>query len=394
MYSLKQQPLVPNPSFNTSPRNILVWQWSRFGGPPLVAVALAQGLATLPGVRVALSLSRAAEVMNSSKPPHCDLPVDTYSSRLGFLCRLAASPIAARRLESKIAALRPTMAICAQPGPLDLVMALALRRLSIPMVVLVHDADHHPGDGNPLQMQLQRALCRRATAIGALSSHVGARLVSQGLAGSPKRPLIQLRHPPLPIALPSTPPRIGEPLHLLSFGRLLPYKGLDLLADALALLDPLSRLQVRVVGTGPESAELERLRSMPNVTVENRWVPETEVGALLAWADALVLPYREASQSGVAALALAAGRRIIATDVGGLREQLDDEPLAALCAPEPASLANALSGLVREFSGAGPLISVDVTARWAAMACSLLRQFAAGTATHGNATAGPAEGSR
>ena len=31
------------------------------------------------------------------------------------------------------------------------------------------------------------------------------------------------------------------------------------------------------------------LRALPGVSVENRWVAEDEVGALLAWADALVL---------------------------------------------------------------------------------------------------------
>ena len=42
---------------------------------------------------------------------------------------------------------------------------------------------------------------------------------------------------------------------------------------------------------------------MPGVTVERRWFGDEELPDLLGWADALVLPYREASQSGVAALA-------------------------------------------------------------------------------------------
>jgi glycosyltransferase involved in cell wall biosynthesis len=78
------------------------------------------------------------------------------------------------------------------------------------------------------------------------------------------------------------------------------------------------------------------------VTVENRWVPESEIGPLLAWSDALILPYREASQSGVAAAALAAGRPVIATRVGGLSEQLSVAPRALLCEPRPDSLARAI----------------------------------------------------
>jgi glycosyltransferase involved in cell wall biosynthesis len=110
-------------------------------------------------------------------------------------------------------------------------------------------------------------------------------------------------------------------------------------------------LDVRIVGSGPEGAALDALRRLDGVTVENRWVPEDEIAAIIAWSDALVLPYREASQSGAAAAAMAAGRFVVATAVGGLAEQLEGYPLARLCAPEPAALAHSLAALLTE---AGP----------------------------------------
>ncbi|HET8997052.1 MAG TPA: glycosyltransferase family 4 protein [Acetobacteraceae bacterium] len=357
--------------------NVLVWQWGRFGGAPRVAVALVQGMKTLPNVNVSLSMSRNAELMRDGSMPPCTLPVDTYRGRLGFLWRFATIPVAARSLARRIARLRPDVAICAQTGPLDLLMARALRLLGIPMVVLIHDADLHPGDGKLFQMRLQRALCRRAAALGALSAHVGARLKAQGLAGNGARPLIQLRLPPLPIAVPAAEPPAGSGFRLLIFGRLLPYKGLDMLAEALSRLGPLPGLTVRVVGLGPESSELKQLRAIPNVTVENRWVPESELPQLLAWADALVLPYREASQSGVAALALGAGRHVLATRVGGLSEQLGNEPLAILCDPDPVSLSEALRTLVAASPSASTAPAADPIAAWRDMAEELLRQIAA-----------------
>jgi glycosyltransferase involved in cell wall biosynthesis len=329
-----------------APSRVLVWQWGRFGGAPRFATLLAEGLAELPGVEVILSLSRGAEILRESSPPRCDLPVDTYSNLAGFLARVVTAPFALPGLVRRIRHLRPDIAICAQPGPLDLLMAAALRLLRIPFFVLVHDADAHPGDGFPMQMWLQRALCRRADAIASLTAHVGDRLRDQKLAGTPGRPLIRLRHPPMRYAVTqaATPRRDAAPgtFRLLSFGRLLPYKGLDLLADSLRLLGTRPGLSIRVVGLGPESRELDALRGLPDVTVENRWVPETEVGALFSWADAVVLPYREASQSGVAAVALAAHRYVVATNVGGLSEQLGSEPLAILCEPDATSLANGL----------------------------------------------------
>ncbi len=83
------------------------------------------------------------------------------------------------------------------------------------------------------------------------------------------------------------------------------------------------------------------------------------MGTLLAWADAVVLPSREASQSVVAAVALTAGRYVIATNVGGLAEQLRDEPLATLCEPHPDSLANGLRRVLHSPpTGMAPLCQV------------------------------------
>lgn len=357
-----------------APSRVLVWQWGRFGGAPRFATLLAEGLAELPGVEVILSLSRGAEILREASPPRCDLPIDTYTNLATFVARALTAPLALAGLVRRIRELRPDLGICAQPGPLDLLMAAALRRLNIPFVVLVHDADAHPGDGFPLQMRLQRALCRRANAVAALSAHVGDRLVSQKLAGTPGRPLIRLRHPPMQYTFGPRHDNGSETFRLLSFGRLLPYKGLDLLAESLKLLGTRPELTVRVVGSGPESRELNVLRGLPGVTVENRWVPETEVGALFSWADAVVLPYREASQSGVAAVALAAHRFVIATNVGGLAEQLDSEPMAILCEPNAKSLANGLRRVLDEPPCVTPIPTLAAVCGWRDVGRSLLDQ--------------------
>lgn len=348
---------------------VLVWQWGRRGAAPRYAVALARALDALPDVTGLLSLSRQAEIMQPGPDaPRCDLPLATYTGAVSYAVRLLRAPFAVGGLVRRLRALRPDVAVCAMPGPLDLLMAAALRRLGVPFVVVVHDADAHPGDGLPLQMTLQARLLRRAAALVALTAHVAARLEGRG------KPVLRSVLPPLDYGVPAAPPGAhgGRP-RLLSFGRLLPYKGLDLLADALRLLPP-GLADIRVVGSGPESAALDALRALPDVTVENRWVPEAEVGALLAWADIVVLSHTEASQSGVAAAALAAGRRIVATRVGGIVEQLRDAPDATLCAPEPETLAAMLR---RALTGpfAPPASSPGAGAAWLAMAEDLARQL-------------------
>lgn len=321
-----------------------MWQWGRRGAGPLVAAAMARELAALPGVETRLSLSTGAELLRLPNAPANDVPVRTYESRGGFVARIMGSPWLAPAVAKAVAALQVDAAICAMPAPLDFVMAIALRQAGVPYAVVVHDAERHPGDTFPMQMALQRWLLRDAGALFALSGHVAGQLRGRGL--KPGLPLLLASLPPFVFGPP--PPPVGAHggrLRLLSFGRLLPYKGLDLLADALALLAGRDDFEMRVVGSGPETAELDRLRRLPNVTVENRWVPEDELGDLLGWADALVLSHREASQSGVAAAAIAARRWVIGTRVGGLVEQLQDQDMAVLCAPEPASIAAAIAGL-------------------------------------------------
>lgn len=336
---------------------VLVWQWGRRGAGPRFAAGMARAIAGVPGHAGLLSLSEGAEILRpvarlrdappQDAPPRCDLPVRTYAGLAGFAGRMASAPLLVPRLAAGVRALRLDAAVCAMPAPMDAVMAGALRRVGVPYAVVVHDADPHPGDVFPLQMVLQRRLVRGAAGLVALSGHVAERLRQQGVVGG--RRLLVASLPPLGYGPPPPPPFAhGGGLRLLSFGRLLPYKGLDLLADGLALLGPRPGLEVRVVGSGPEGPELDALRRLPGVRVENRWVPEDEVGVLLAWSDALVLSHREASQSGVAAAAVAAGRRLVATRVGGLTEQLAGEPLARLCEPTPRGLADALDALLRE----------------------------------------------
>lgn len=350
---------------------VLVWHWGRRGAGPRFACDLALGFGRLPETAAVLSLSAEAELMQNAPPCMPVIPFRTYTGWPGLVSRVAAAPWLIQGLVERLAAVEPALAISAMPALLDPLMVTALGRLGIPYAMVVHDASSHPGDRFFLQMMLQRRLIRRAAMVVALSRHVGNKLISQRLVSGDR--LLLLSHPPFIFGpVPERAPH-GGPFRLLFFGRLRRYKGLDLLAAALRRL-PRGRFAVRVVGSGPASAELAELAALSGVSVESRWVPEAEVAALLAWADAVVLPYREASQSGVAAAALAAGRPVVATNVGGLAQQLAGERLAHLCAPEAAALAGCLERLADEPLLPGPpLHAADAWTEFAAAclaACS------------------------
>lgn len=351
--------------------HLLVWHWGRRGAGPRFAAELAAAFRRLPGVTADLSLSAQAEILRGDAPPPCALPFPTYANTTQALLRLPTLPVAARRLATTLARSRYALAICAMPAPADPAMVAALARAGIPYAAILHDAETHPGDHFPLQSRLRRHVARRAAAVIALTTHVADRLV-QTRQAAPGR-LILARHPPFSLPPMPRPLAHGGKPRLLAFGRLLPYKGLDLLAEAVASLGPDPGFELLVAGSGPESSALTRLAAL-GARVENRWVPEAEIPALLAWADILVLSHTEASQSGVAACGIAAGRWLVATDVGGLGEQLRGAPGCRLCAPQPAALAAALAAMIK--APPPPPLPADPAGEWTAMAAALLHDLA------------------
>ncbi len=135
-----------------------------------------------------------------------------------------------------------------------------------------------------------------------------------------------------PLSVPTTPA-------VLLFGRLERYKGVDVLIPAMHLVWR-ERPDVRLIvaGDGP-AAEL--VPEHPQVTLIARYIPESEVQPLLSEATVVALPYTQASQSGVGALAIAAGVPVVVTDVGALPELTHDPGFVAR-AGDPTALAAAI----------------------------------------------------
>ncbi len=149
--------------------------------------------------------------------------------------------------------------------------------------------------------------------------------------------------------------RWGDPdLLLVSFGSVRRYKGIDLAVDALALVDP--DLDVRLVVAGhfwsPVSvlrARAERLGVERKVEFQVGFVSNNDAALLFTAADAALLPYRSASQSGVVQLSFAFGCPVIATRVGGLPASIEDGRDGLLCEPgNPVALARAIERMARE----------------------------------------------
>lgn len=149
--------------------------------------------------------------------------------------------------------------------------------------------------------------------------------------------------------------RLGDPgLLLLQFGAVRQYKGLDVALEALALTDPSLSVRLVVAGRFWDGAAgyrrlADRLGVGNRVVIRDGYVSDEEAALLFSAADAAILPYRSASQSGVAQLAFAYGRPVIASAVGGLPAAVRHGRDGILCEPgDPAALARAIERMASE----------------------------------------------
>lgn len=312
----------------------LLWYWGRRGGGAQFALCLAQAMAP---AGLALSVSRQGSLIEAFRAVAAPRQeVDTYESLGGFLRGLARVPSLTRQLRRFAQAEGADVVISAMAHPWTPLIAPALARAGLRYVPIVHDALPHPGDPAPLmRWRLDRELAAASAAV-ALSETVATAIAAR----FPRLPLIRL---PLGAHLPFGAAPVETRSDFLFFGRIRAYKGLDLLRDAWAIVAAARpEATLRVVGDGNLDAVAPGLAGLPGVTIEQRWVPDEEMAAVVGAAGALVLPYREASQSGVLPIALALGVPAVATAVGGLGEQLRDEVTGLQVAPEPRALADAL----------------------------------------------------
>jgi len=128
---------------------------------------------------------------------------------------------------------------------------------------------------------------------------------------------------------------------LLVFGRLLAYKGVDTALAAFSRLPAeLSDVELIVAGQGPLASLALGQR---NVEVRNEYIPESELDSLLREVRLVLLPYKDATQSGVGLHAVERGVPCVVSSVGGLPELVEDARPSLVVPPDdPPALAAAI----------------------------------------------------
>ncbi len=197
-----------------------------------------------------------------------------------------------------------------------------------------------------------RRLLKRMDAVVALSEYGADLLRERGGVPAERVHVIphgafdHLTRVPNEQPLPAELAEVEGPV-VLCFGLIRPYKGVDVLIEAFRQIEG---AELWVVGRplGMPIGDLREQAGGVKATVRfvDRFVADTELGAYFRRADIVALPYRDAEQSGVLFTALAFGKAIVLTDVGGFGE-MAAAGVGRLVPPnDPAALAAALGELL------------------------------------------------
>lgn len=138
---------------------------------------------------------------------------------------------------------------------------------------------------------------------------------------------------------------------VLFFGRIYKYKGLDYLISAEPMITKeLPWVKFVIAGKGEDFKKYEDMMiNKDNFIVYNDFISYKDGAKLFQKASVVVLPYIEASQSGVIPTAYGFKKPVIATNVGAIPEIVDDEKTGLIVPPKNSkALAEAIVKILKD----------------------------------------------
>lgn len=236
-----------------------------------------------------------------------------------------------------------------QQGHLWFNLALPLLR-RYPLVITVHDPTHHMGD-------------RGAHNTPESVLHFGFRRADQLIVQARQMADVVTDELGIPGEIVHTVPHLllgDDTLHpetsedeslILFFGRIWEYKGLEYLIRAEPLITAgVPNAKIMIAGRGEDFGRYRQMMVHPErFIVRNEFIPDDEIAALFRRASVVVLPYVEATQSGVIPTAYTFAKPVVATTVGGLPDQVEHERTGFLVPPrDENALAERIVQLLRD----------------------------------------------
>lgn len=141
-------------------------------------------------------------------------------------------------------------------------------------------------------------------------------------------------------------------INLLFFGHIASYKGLEFLMKAMPIIKAeIPNINLTIAGGGKIYFDYAPYINLEYVKLINRYISMEELANLLERCSVVVCPYKDATQSGVIMSAFAMNRTVVATNVGGLAEQIRNGVTGIIVRPgDVQELADAIIRICKDQS--------------------------------------------
>lgn len=303
-------------------KNILICYWGRKGGGEKYSQEIAKAFVKQEPSHTFLSFSKNSDNFFQIKNlPTKSYHIKTFNSTLSLVLRSLMAPFLLMKILFFMK--RNSIEIVYTPmGHFWTALLLPfLKFMNIKHILTVHDATPHPGDKMYLR-KLNAYLIRNSDALITLSEHVKKEIEKHYNVHTN---IFVSIHGKIPYnkMVPLKKNFKNSTFKVIFFGRILKYKGLQYLLQAQKILEQkYDDIYLEIYGDGDLSLYEENIKNITNIKIENRWIEDSKVHHIFEEPSIIVLPYIEASQSGVISIALECGIPCICTKVGALHEQI------------------------------------------------------------------------
>lgn len=333
--------------------NTLFLYWGKKGGGAKYSFEIARELSKRDDIHLHLSLSNQCEILDQFK--RLQLPglfIDTYSSIPGFLKTwFFRKKKLQQELYNYFIENRIESVIIGMDFFWGSVICDAAKQAGVTSILVVHEPEPHPNEPFFMTRFKKTGLKKGITSadrLVTLTEHVKDVVSKKYQIKDEKISVIP--HGIFEYYQADSPkklPKENDPVRFLYFGRIEYYKGLDILLKSFKILEGRAdHVKLEIWGSGDTDEFSELIKEIDHIHIENRWVDDAEIVQVFKDCHVCVLPYRQASQSGIVGIASRAAMPIAACPATGLKEQLKD--CGALISDDftPESLAECLFQLL------------------------------------------------
>lgn len=232
------------------------------------------------------------------------------------------------------------------PWVITLISFLKIKKF--PIVSTLHDIKKHVGDWDSYLWILSLNILKKFSDIIIVhGDSLKKELISEGIH---ENKIKVIPHGDYEFFTRFNKKNIDEENSILLFGRILKYKGLEYLLRSIPIIiREIPDIKITIAGKGDLSDYTELIeKNSPYLKIYNTFIKDQNVAELFQRSKLVVLPYIEASQSGIIHIAYAFRKPVIATNVGALPEVVDSGKTGLLIPPKDVdALAQAIIKLLK-----------------------------------------------